>query len=225
MSPLFLRFLQLLILVILQALLLFVSAGTIHWPAGWLYIGLYVIMLAAASIILIPTRKEVIEERSQGSKGGKTWDRWLTQLMVIPTLGLLVVAGLDERFGGSPPFLLWVTLLGTVFFVAGYALVLWAMYSNKYFSQIVRIQTERGHTAVSEGPYKIVRHPGYLGMITSMLGAVFILDSLYGLICFLLYLALVVTRTTLEDRTLQAELPGYKDYVARTRYRLLPGLW
>jgi len=224
-SPLFLRILQLLVLVLLQGGVLFISAGTIHWPAGWLYIGLYVIMLVCASVVMIPKRREVVEERSKGAKGGKTWDLWITRLMIIPTLGLLVVAGLDERFGWTPPFPLWVTLLGVVLFVAGYILVLWAMYANKYFSQIVRIQSERGHSAVADGPYQFVRHPGYLGMLASMLGAVFILDSVYGLAFFLLYLILVVTRTSLEDRTLQAELPGYKDYITRTRYRLLPGIW
>jgi protein-S-isoprenylcysteine O-methyltransferase Ste14 len=110
-------------------------------------------------------------------------------------------------------------------FIAGYALVLWAMYTNKFFSQIVRIQTERGHSAVMDGPYRFIRHPGYLGMTLSLLGAVLILDSLWGLVCFGLYLALIFTRTSLEDRTLQAELPGYKEYAARTRYRLLPGIW
>jgi len=87
----------------------------------------------------------------------------------------------------------------------------------------VRIQTERGHVAVTDGPYRTVRHPGYLGMSTSMLGSVFLLDSRWGLVCFALYMALVITRTALEDRTLPTELPGYAAYMTRTRYRLIPG--
>jgi protein-S-isoprenylcysteine O-methyltransferase Ste14 len=145
--------------------------------------------------------------------------------MIITTLGLLVVCGLDYRFGWTPPFPLWLRFTGGLLFLAGYALVLWAMYSNMFFSQIVRIQTERGHAAVTVGPYRTIRHPGYLGMSLSLLGAVFILDSLWGLVCFVIYLALIVTRTSLEDRTLQAELNGYKEYSSRTRYRLLPGIW
>jgi protein-S-isoprenylcysteine O-methyltransferase Ste14 len=225
MSPILSRIFQLLVMVLLQALLLFVAAGTLGWQAGWWYIGLYVLMLAAASFIMIPHRREVIEERSKGAKGGKPWDLWLTRLMIIPSLGLLVLAGLDQRWGWTPALPLWVRLSGASLFGAGYALVLWAMYTNKYFSQTVRIQTERGHVAITAGPYRIVRHPGYLGMTISMLGAVFMLDSLFGLVCFVLYLILIFLRTQLEDRTLQAELPGYAEFAARTRFRLFPGVW
>ena len=225
MSPILLRMLQLLVLVLIQAGLLFFSAGTLRWPAAWWYIGLYVLMLAGASVLMIPHRREVIEERSKGATGGKRWDYWLTQLMIIPTLGTLIVAGLDQRWSWTPPLPLWLRLFGVLLFLVGYGLVLSAMYANKFFSQVVRIQTERGHVAVTNGPYRIVRHPGYLGMIISLLGAVFLLDSLLGLLCFILYLVLVTLRARLEDRTLLAELPGYTEYAARTRFRLLPGLW
>lgn len=225
MSPIILRILQLLMLVLLQTVFLFASAGTLGWKAGWWYVGLYVILLAAASFVMIPHRREVVEERSKGTRGGKPWDRRLTQLMILPTLGLLVLAGFDERWSWTPSLPGWVRFAGGLLFVAGYFLVLWAMYTNQYFSQTVRIQTERDHHAVTGGPYRIVRHPGYLGMTTSMLGSVFLLDSLYGLACFALYLALIVTRTALEDRTLRAELPGYAELAAQTRFRLIPGLW
>jgi protein-S-isoprenylcysteine O-methyltransferase Ste14 len=219
------RIIQLLLLVIIQVVLLFVSAGSLPWSAGWWYIGLYVTMLVLASFVMFPHRREVIEERSKGTTGGKSWDLRITRLMSIPTLGLLILSGLDERWNWTPPLALTLRIFGTVAFCAGYALVLWAMHTNQYFSQVVRIQTERGHVAVTGGPYRIVRHPGYLGMSTSMLGSVFLLDSLWGLICFALYMALIVTRIVLEDRTLQTELPGYAEYSTRTRYRLIPGLW
>jgi protein-S-isoprenylcysteine O-methyltransferase Ste14 len=225
MSPILLRILQLLMLVLLQAVLLFASAGDLRWQAGWWYISLYVLMLAAASFVMIPHRREVIEERSKGAKGGKRWDYWLTQLMILPSLGLLVLAGLDQRWSWTAPLPAWVRLSGAFLFVAGYALVLWAMYANKFFSQVVRIQTERGHVAVTDGPYRIVRHPGYLGMTISMLGAVFLLDTVFGLACWLLYLVLILLRIAREDQTLQAELPGYREYAARTKFRLVPGLW
>jgi protein-S-isoprenylcysteine O-methyltransferase Ste14 len=225
MSPILLRVIQLLVLVLIQAVLLFVSAGTLSWSAGWWYIGLYVLMLAGASFVMIPRHKEVIEERSKGAKGGKPWDLWLTRLMMIPSLGLLALAGFDQRWNWTPSLPLWVSLFGGFLFIVGYALVLWAMYTNKYFSQVVRIQKERSHIVVTGGPYRIVRHPGYLGMTTSLFGAVFILDSLYGLACFILYLILIIIRATLEDHTLLVELPGYPEYATRTKSRLIPGLW
>jgi protein-S-isoprenylcysteine O-methyltransferase Ste14 len=99
------------------------------------------------------------------------------------------------------------------------------MYTNKFFSSVVRIQTERNHAAVTTGPYRYVRHPGYMGMLTSALGGVFLLESIWALIPYALYSILVIVRTALEDRTLRAELPGYGEYVARTRYRLIPLIW
>lgn len=225
MSPILKRIFQLLILVILQAAILFISAGSLTWSAGWWYIGLYFALLLIASIVMLPNRTEVVAERSRGTTGGKSWDLWITRLMAIPALGLLALAGLDQRWNLTPPLPLWVRLFGALAFGVGYALVLWAMYSNPYFSQVVRIQSERGHVAVTGGPYRLVRHPGYLGMTISMLGAVFLLDSLWGLVCFALYLVLIITRTALEDRTLCAELPGYFEYGSHTKYRFIPGLW
>lgn len=225
MSPILKRIFQLLVLVILQAVILFVSAGSLRWSAGWWYIGLYLAMLFIASIIILPNRAEVVAERSKGVSGGKSWDLRITRLMAFPTLGLLALAGLDERWNLTPPLPLWVRLFGVLAFMIGYAIVLWAMYSNPYFSQVVRIQSERGHVAMTGGPYHIVRHPGYLGMTLSMLGSVFLLDSLWGLVCFAFYLALIITRTALEDRTLRAELPGYSEYAAQTKYRIIPGIW
>jgi protein-S-isoprenylcysteine O-methyltransferase Ste14 len=225
MSPILRRIFQLWALVILQAAMLFVSAGSLYWSAGWWYIGLYFSMLLLASIIMLPNRAEVVAERSKGTSGGKSWDLWITRLMAIPTLGLLVLAGFDQRWNLTPPLPLWIRLAGALAFSAGYAIVLWAMYSNPFFSQVVRIQSERGHMAVTKGPYRFVRHPGYLGMTISLLGAVLLLDTLWGLVCFLLYLGLIVTRTAFEDRTLRAELPGYSEYVTQTKYRLIPGLW
>ena len=225
MSPILKRIFQLLVLVILQAVILFVSAGSLRWSAGWWYIGLYLAMLFIASIIILPNRAEVVAERSKGVSGGKSWDLRITRLMAFPTLGLLALAGLDERWNLTPPLPLWVRLFGVLAFMIGYAIVLWAMYSNPYFSQVVRIQSERGHVAMTGGPYHIVRHPGYLGMTVSLLGSVFLLDSLWGLVCFAFYLALIITRTALEDRTLRAELPGYSEYAAQSKYRIIPGIW
>ncbi len=226
MSPILRRITQLLALVFLQGVLLFAGAGTLGWRAAWWYIGLYLAMLVLASLVFLPGHAEVVSERSRGAQDGKGWDVLITRLMILPALGLLLAAGLDERLGWSAPLPVWARALGGLGLVIGYAIVLWAMSANPYFSQVVRIQSERGHVALSDGPYRIVRHPGYLGMIISYLGSLLLLDAPWaGLACFALYLSLVLIRTTLEDRTLQAELPGYADYAQRTRFRLVPGLW
>jgi protein-S-isoprenylcysteine O-methyltransferase Ste14 len=225
MNPVLRRIFQLLFMVILQAALLFLGAWTFGWSTAWWYIGLYVGMLFLASFVMLPTRKEVIAERGRGAEGAKPWDKWITRLLAIPSLGLLVLSGLDHRFGWTGVLPLWTFVLGAALFALGYFIVLWAMYANPFFSQVVRIQAERGHTAVTEGPYRFVRHPGYAGMFVSMIGSVLLLGSLYGWFCFLFYLILLLIRTSLEDRALQAELPGYLEYAKKVRYRLLPGVW
>ncbi len=225
MNPIVRRVLQLLLLLIIQALLLFISASSISWIAGWIYIGLYFAALLAAAIILIPRKKEVVAERSKGSSGGKSWDILLTRIITLPSLGILIIAGLQERMRWTPNLDLVWQVFGGMLFVLGYAVVVWAMYSNPFFSSIVRIQMERGHTTVKAGPYHYIRHPGYLGMITSSLGTVLLLGSLWAFIPFFMYIVLVIVRTSLEDKTLMSELAGYKEYAAQTRFRLAPKLW
>lgn len=225
MSPLVRRILQLFFLVILQAFLLFISSGKPGWGAGWWYLGLYTACLVLAGWVLLPAHQEVIQERSKGAAGAKAWDLWLTRLLSLTSLGILVVAGLDERFDWSADIGLVGRVVGIILFLAGFALVIWAMYANRYFAQVVRIQTERGHVAVTGGPYHTIRHPGYAGMLTSVIGCVLILESWWAFIPAALYALVVLIRTSLEDRTLQAELPGYADYARATRFRLFPGLW
>lgn len=225
MNPILRRILQLVILVIIQAALLFLSAWSLAWFEGWLYVSLYFLCLVAASVIMLPGHAEVVAERSKGAVGGKTWDIWLTRLMVIPTFGLLVIAGLDQRFGWQPDFNFFSQLIGVGLFLLGYVVVVWAMISNKFFSSVVRIQTERGHRAVTGGPYRFIRHPGYAGMLVSALGSVLLLRSTWALLPYALYLVTVIIRTALEDKTLRAELTGYDEYARQTRYRLLPGIW
>jgi protein-S-isoprenylcysteine O-methyltransferase Ste14 len=219
------RYLQLLVLVLVQAVILFLSAGSLMWGAAWVYIAIYCLSLIGAGFIITPEHREVIEERSKGAAGGKAWDVWLTRFMVLPTLGQLIIAGLDWRYGWLPDVGLSLQITGAVLFVGGYCVVVWAMLTNKFFSGIVRIQTERNHHAVTDGPYRFVRHPGYASMIVSSLGAVWLLGSWWAMIAYGVYVLTVIVRTALEDRTLQAELPGYAEFAQKTRYRLIPGLW
>ena len=146
-------------------------------------------------------------------------------LSLVFPFATLIVCGLDVRWSWSPEVGLPVHLAGLALMVLGFAIISWAMVSNPFFSGAVRIQSERGHTVASGGPYRYVRHPGYVGMILHFGSLALVLGSLWALLPALINVALFILRTALEDRTLQAELPGYREYAAQTRYRLLPGVW
>jgi len=132
---------------------------------------------------------------------------------------------LDERFGWSPPQATAIHVLGLILMALGQLLFTWAMVSNPFFSTAVRIQIDRGHTVASGGPYRYVRHPGYVGYIVFLLATPLIFGSLWGLLPAAITGMLFIVRTALEDKTLLQELDGYKEYAQRVRYRLLPPLW
>jgi protein-S-isoprenylcysteine O-methyltransferase Ste14 len=168
----------------------------------------------------------LMAERSRVQQGSKRWDVALT-LFAAALLPLLswVVAGLDVRFGWTVGFPAWLNVIGGVLFAGGYAFVIWAMASNPFFSATVRIQSERGHSVASSGPYRLVRHPGYAGAIVFQIGSSLLLGSWPSVIISIITAVLFIIRTALEDKTLQSELAGYAAYAQRTRYRLLPAVW
>ena len=216
------RVLQLVITLVILAASMFLASGRLDWVMAWVYLGLYVGMIIATGLVI---ERDLIAERSRVGEGTKDWDRVLGSLsLFLVTPGALIVAGLDDRFGWSQVALV-VQLVAVGIVVLGSALTVWTMGSNKYFSGTVRIQKERGHAVVSGGPYGLVRHPGYLAWCISAPAIPLMLGSLWGLLPALMGLCALVIRTSLEDRTLQEELPGYQDYARRVRYRLLPGVW
>jgi protein-S-isoprenylcysteine O-methyltransferase Ste14 len=137
-----------------------------------------------------------------------------------------VIACLDVRFSWATPFPLWLQIIGLIFAIIGYdVVVVWAMIANAYFTAIIRIQEDRQHTVATGGPYRFVRHPGYVGTILCYLATPFLLGSVWALIPAIFASIVLIVRTALEDETLQEELPGYKEYTQQTRYRLIPGIW
>lgn len=138
---------------------------------------------------------------------------------------MVIVAGLDHRYQWSPEFPLWLIVIGFILLALGYAFATWALAENRFFSSVVRIQTDRGHVVCDSGPYRFVRHPGYSGNIVALFGIVLALGSVWTLIPAAVAFIIAVIRTALEDQTLQKELPGYRDYARRVRYRLLPGIY
>lgn len=165
-------------------------------------------------------------QNTDNIQSAKAWDKVLAPLMALSVGHILViVAGLDHRYGWSPEFPLWLIVLGLILISLGYAFATWALAENRFFSSMVRIQTDRGHVVCDSGPYRLVRHPGYAGNIPPLLGIVLALGSVWALIPAVVALSITVVRTALEDRTLQEELPGYRDYAQRVRYRLIPGVY
>ncbi|RPI86185.1 MAG: isoprenylcysteine carboxylmethyltransferase family protein [Chloroflexi bacterium] len=214
--------------VVVFAFLLLLSAGRFDWFWGWVFIAVIALFMAAHPLILIPINPELLAEREKGLSDPevKSWDRKLTLVGVgIFLIGSLFVAGLDERFDWTVSYSILLHIFGLVLTILGFGLFLWAMASNAFFAEGVRIQAERGHTVATGEPYQFVRHPGYAGAILGMLAIPFLLGSLWAVIPAAISACLYVLRTYLEDRTLLEELPGYQVYAQQTRYRLFPGVW
>ncbi len=210
---------------VIYALMLFWPAGTVNWPMGWVVIVAMVLWVAGTAAVTIPRYPELLAERVGPRKGGKSWDTAILGIFGVMMVAKLLLAGFDFRLGWTKEFPLWLEILGLIVALPGYAVVVWATGSNAYFSQIVRIQTERGHRVADGGPYRFVRHPSYVGIIASELGTAAMLGSGWALVPAAISAVLMILRTALEDRTLQAELDGYADFAKRTRYRLIPGVW
>jgi len=206
--------------------LLFGIAGRWDWWAGWALSGIYIVWSVATAVLILPVNPEMLAERARPRPGTKRWDTILLVALGVAMLAEYVVASMDARWGWTPPMPLAVRIAGLMAAALGYdVLLVWAMVSNAYFIATVRIQSDRGQAVATGGPYRYVRHPGYLGTILLHLGVPFLLNSLWALIPGVLGVLVLVVRTVLEDRTLQAELPGYVAYAGRVSYRLLPGVW
>jgi protein-S-isoprenylcysteine O-methyltransferase Ste14 len=216
------RFYQIVATLILTALILFISSGRMDWIWAWIYLAMYVLLVIVNAIIFKP---EMIAERGRKKENVEKWDKLINLFGFIPWIGLYAVSGLDIRFGWTQETTLWNHLTGVIIFVPGVAMVSWAMVSNTWFSTAVRIQYDRDHSVADSGPYRYIRHPGYLGMIVYTLGMPLIFGSLWAFIPVILMIIIVIIRTRLEDNTLKTKLKGYKEYAERVKFRLLPLIW
>jgi protein-S-isoprenylcysteine O-methyltransferase Ste14 len=208
--------------------ILLICGWDLAWWQGWVYMIIMAGMTIGGRFWAGRKNPGLLAERARAGKAEnvKTWDKTLSPLMALSsTLLLCIVAGLDHRFGWSPVFPVWLTVLGLALVFLGYAFGTWAMLENRFFSGVVRIQSDRGHEVCDSGPYRIVRHPGYASNFIALPGIALGLGSLWTIIPVVLALVIGVIRTSLEDRTLREELPGYGEYAQRTRYRLIPGIY
>ncbi len=209
-------------------LVLLACGGDIRWWQAWVFSLLFVAAGVGGRIWAEGQHPGLMRERLRTLKASdvKAWDKVLAPLMALSlSFPPVIVAGLDHRFSWSPVFPTWLNIAGIFFVALGYAFAAWAFAENRFFSTMMRIQTDRGHTVCDSGPYRLVRHPGYAGNLLALPGIVLALDSAWTLLPVGVALAVAVIRTALEDRTLQDELPGYPEYTSRVRYRLLPGVY
>ena len=214
-------YIQSALFLVLMAIALFASAGTVAIAGFWLYLGIQLAAIVASFVLLPP---DLIRERMR--PGGQKPPLGL-RLAIIVLFAAFVVAGLDRgRLHWSdnvPPSLQGLSLAVVA---ASYAFVFWAMVVNRFFSSIVRIQADRGQHVVTSGPYAYIRHPGYLGGVFVVLCSGPALGSwLAAAILVVSGLPFLMHRAITEDRVLRAELPGYDAYAGRVRWRLMPGIW
>jgi protein-S-isoprenylcysteine O-methyltransferase Ste14 len=214
-------YIQSILFVVLTAVVLFASAGTVAIAGFWIYIAIYAVTFVVSLAIIDP---DLLRERMR--PGGQRLPRAL-RIFTVVLFVHWIVAGLDRgRFHWSDTVPVWLQAAGLIVTAASYALVLWAMRVNRFFSSVARIQSDRGQHVISSGPYAFVRHPGYLAGFAVILASGLALGSWLAVVVLVIpSVPALMVRAAGEDRMLQAELPGYRDYASRVRWRVLPGIW
>ncbi len=219
------RILQVLLLTLAWAGLGFLAAGTLDWPRGWIMLGAYLVTFILNGMIMARFNPDLFVRRGESHPDAENFDKIFGYIFTAIMLAMPVVAGFDAvrfRWSSQPGYTLW---LGLFLHILGAAPILGAMAINPFLTTNVRIQAEAGHYVVDRGPYRLIRHPMYLGMILQYLAVPLGLGSSWTFIPVGLSVGLLCWRLEAEDRTLKAKLPGYAEYAGRTRYRLIPGLW
>ena len=218
---------QMLIAIVFIPLVPLVISQRWDWWEAWAYAVVCILGFAVSRWLAARRNPDLLAERARflQHEDMAPWDKILAPLVGLGGNLVPVAAGFDALYNWPPTGLLPMRILALVALVAGYALGAYALIENRYFSGVVRIQTERGHKVISSGPYRWVRHPGYSSAFLSYLAAPALLDSYWALFPAVLLLVVLVIRTRLEDRYLQENLEGYREYAQNVRFRLLPGVW
>lgn len=205
---------------LLPAVTLFASAGRLDLPFFWAYVG-FMAVAAVAMVVLID--RGLLRERLKPGPGGTDRNlRWVAMPFLV---GQWAIAGLDVgRFHWSDAIPIPLRVAGLALLAVSFSLSIWAMRVNRFFSPVVRIQEERDHHVITDGPYAWVRHPGYLAAMLHAIGTL-ALGSWMAMGVMACVPFLLGRRITIEDRFLRERLAGYADYAARVHYRLIPGVW
>jgi protein-S-isoprenylcysteine O-methyltransferase Ste14 len=204
---------------------MFWPAGRLDWWAAWAVIDVWLVWFTMMDIVILRYNPDLMAERMAPPKQAKGWDRAILSILRLVELGRYILAGLDQRYHWTGGFSLAAQIAAFIACFLCTAVYVWAMASNPFFSQVVRIQSDRGHSVATGGPYRYVRHPSYVSLILFEFTLSALLASWWAILAGGLCALLLIIRTALEDRTLRQELPGYEAYVQNVRYRLVPGLW
>jgi protein-S-isoprenylcysteine O-methyltransferase Ste14 len=208
-------------------LLLFLPAGTLAWPQAWVFMALFFGCSAAIGVWLEKADPDLLAERMKSpvSADQNPRDRAIIGAILIAFVAWLVFMALDARRFGWSHTPDWAQWLGAALIVAAFCGWVQVLRANSFAAVTVRLQRERHQTVVSTGPYAVVRHPMYAYALLLMIGTPLLLGSLLGLLGLILFLPLLAARALREEAMLMDGLPGYRDYAAKVRFRLLPGLW
>jgi protein-S-isoprenylcysteine O-methyltransferase Ste14 len=203
----------------------FIIAGRLNWTRGWAYIILFSIGQSIRTLFVKHKNPNLFKRRGKVGQGTKTWDKVLLVLFGLMYISTVIVAAFDERYQWSV-MSGWLWFAGFVMYGVSVFIMCWSMSVNKHFEKTVRIQKDFGHQVIDSGPYKIARHPGYVGTILGMAISVpLLLGSWWAFVPAILSIIFITYRTFLEDETLRKELNGYEAYAQKVRYRLIPGVW
>ncbi|HYR87348.1 MAG TPA: isoprenylcysteine carboxylmethyltransferase family protein [Terriglobia bacterium] len=211
--------------VVLLGALIFIPAGRLDYTPGWICLIVLVIGFSAIAAHVAKHTPSLIQRRMKVGAGTPAWDRVFVYILEFLFVSILVVGGLDAGRYHWTSLPLWLQAAGLILMIAGMLVLGWAMGQNPHFESTVRIQADQKHRVIKSGPYRIVRHPGYVAAILLMIGMALVLDSAWALLPAFLAVVDLVARTGAEDRFLQNNLEGYRDFAKRTRYRLVPGIW
>ncbi len=219
--------LMLVIFIILIPLSPMIISGRWDWLEAWLYAGISIIGFAVSRWLASRKHADLLKERSRylDQPDAVSWDKLLSPLVGMGGALIPITAGIEALLSTSTDFSMWVKIISLILIIASYELGSYALIANRFFSGMVRIQSERGHQVVSGGPYRWVRHPGYAGALLTYFATPLFLDSPWTFVPVLLLAFVLVIRTSKEDKFLQEKLDGYREYAGRVRYRLVPGLW
>ena len=218
---------QLLFFIVVIPFLPLLISRQWDWWEAWAYAILYILGFVISRVLVARRHPDLIAERAHymQQENTKSWDKLLSLFLGLGGILVMLVAGFDALYNWSSPYSLPVKIISLVTLLLGYAFGSYALIENRFFSGTVRLQTERGHQVITSGPYRLVRHPGYAGALLTYLATPLFLDSSRAFVPIMFTVILMIIRTYLEDKFLQNELEGYRDYTKRVRYRLLPGVW